>query len=270
MEDTHAEFTASIPEHYEQYLVPLIFDDYAQALASSLTDKKGAHVLETACGTGIVSRYVAQALDETSRLTATDLNEPMIEQARAAVGDHANVEFQQANALDLPFDSNGFDAVLCQFGVMFFPDRPQGYREAARVLNPGGKFIFNVWDSLEENPFPAVVEATVSGLYPANPPNFYATPFGYYDLELIVRQLQKAGFARVDLSVIPLVSEAPSARDIALGFIAGTPLANTIEERQTPTLDQVVDAATEALDAQFGSGPCKAPMQAIQITASLP
>jgi len=270
LDNTHASFGASIPEHYEQYLVPLIFADYALALANSLSETKKVNVLETACGTGIVSRHLARNLDSKSRFVATDLNEPMIEEALSALGDQTNVEFRQADALDLPFDENSFDAVLCQFGVMFFPDRVQGYREAARVLKPDGQFLFNVWDSLAANPFVNTVESAVASLYPSEPPKFYATPFGYHDLELIVRELQDAGFARIDLSVIPLVSEAPSARHIALGFVAGTPLANTIEERRTPTLDEVVDVAEEALRERFGNGPCRAPMQAIQITASLP
>jgi ubiquinone/menaquinone biosynthesis C-methylase UbiE len=270
LDNKHTSFGASIPEHYEQYLVPLIFTDYAKSLADSLIKTSGANVLETACGTGIVSRYVARHLDSNSRLIATDLNEPMIEEARSAVGDQTNVEFRQADALDLPFDEKSFDAVLCQFGVMFFPNRVQGYREAARVLKPDGQFLFNVWDSPANNPFVSTVELAVASLYPSDPPKFFDTPFGYHDLELIVRELQEAGFARVDLSVIPLVSEAPSPRHIALGFVAGTPLANTIEERQNPTLDDVVDVAEEALREQFGNGPCRAPMQAIQITASLP
>ena len=270
MEKTHTSFGASIPEHYEQYLVPLIFTDYAAALAEAVTVTNDTHILETACGTGIVSRYIAKRLDGQARLMATDLNDPMIEEARAALGDAANVEFQQADALNLPFDDKSFDVVLCQFGVMFFPDRVAGYKEAARVLKSDGKFLFNVWDSLENNPFAQTVDEAVQVLYPNDPPNFLATPFSCHDLNLIVRELREAGFSKIDISIIPLTSVAPDPRHVALGFVAGTPLANAIEERQTLMLDEVVEGAEKAIQQRFGAGPCEAPMQAFQISDSLP
>jgi ubiquinone/menaquinone biosynthesis C-methylase UbiE len=270
MEKAHASFGAAIPAHYEQYLVPLIFADYALALAKSLVVAEDAHVLETACGTGIVTRHIAEQLGDRARFTATDLNEPMLKEARTTLGDGANVEFQFADAQNLPFDADAFDAVLSQFGVMFFPDRMQGYREAVRVLKPGGQFLFNVWDGLENNLFVQTIAQAVGSLYPDDPPKFYETPYGYHDLELIVRELQQAGFAHVDISVIPLMSEAPTPRHVALGYVAGTPLANTIAERQTHTLEEVIDCAEKAVQEKFGSGPCSARMQAFQITAFLP
>ncbi|MCG8557631.1 MAG: methyltransferase domain-containing protein [Proteobacteria bacterium] len=199
MEQHHREFAGSIPENYERYFVPLIFADYASLLAEALQAPEGSDVLETACGTGIVTRNIADKLGPKSRLIATDLNEPMIVEAQKAMGAASNVAFRQADATVLPFESGSFDAVVCQFGVMFFPDRMRGYREAARVLTPGGRYLFNVWDSLDNNLFAKTIHDAVGRLYPDDPPKFLELPYGYCDLRLIVKELQEAGFSKVDV-----------------------------------------------------------------------
>ncbi len=269
MQSGHTEFVGSIPENYERYFVPLIFAEYAIELARALDVCDGAEVLETACGTGIVTRHLANSLENDARLVATDLNEPMIAEARKAVGNSSNVEFRQADATELPFADDTFDAVVCQFGVMFFPDRRKGYREAARVLKPGGQFHFNVWDSLENNLFAKTVHETVGLLYPDNPPRFLELPYGYYDLRLIVRELQESGFLRVNISALPRTSFADEPRHVALGYGAGGPLANDVSARGTLSLEQVLDTIEETVKEWFGEGRVSAPMQAFQITANL-
>ena len=144
----------SVPENYERHLVPLLFLDYGADLASRLEAPAGGAVLETACGTGAVTRHLQPRLPADTALTVTDLAPPMVEQARKIVGEHPGIEYRPADATDLPFADAAFDAVICQFSLMLFPDRKQGMREAARVTRPGGRFVFNVWDRLSATAFP--------------------------------------------------------------------------------------------------------------------
>jgi SAM-dependent methyltransferase len=263
-------FGGSIPENYERYLVPLLFADYAADLASRLEVPASGAVLETACGTGAVTRHLRARLPEGVRLTITDLAPAMIERAREVVGERAGIEYRQADATALPFADRAFDAVICQFGVMFFADQAQGMREAARVLKPGGRFVLNVWDRLERNVLSQAVHEAVAQVFPHNPPRFLEVPFSWHDLSRIVRDLQAAGFGRIDVSVQPRASTAPDARHVALGLVAGSPLANQVIERGWPGLEDAAAAVAASLSRRFGSGPISAPMQAFQIAARLP
>ena len=165
MADTHGEFVGSIPETYDAHLGPLLFEHYAADLAERVTVPPGGRILELACGTGIATARLRAALPEGVEIVATDLNEAMLDYARNKRGDLPNLRYQVADALDLPFEDGSFDAVACQFGVMFFPDKAAGAREAARVLKPGGAYAFNVWDSLDRNPAIKVAQDTISRFF---------------------------------------------------------------------------------------------------------
>lgn len=267
MKARHAAFTGSIPENYERHFVPIIFADYAKMLAESASSD-ATEILELACGTGIVTRHLAPRAPE-SRYVATDFNPPMLEIAKSVVNDN-NVEFTHADAAALPFEKDQFGAVVCQFGVMFFPDRIKAYREVARVLKPRGRYYFNVWDGLENNHFAQTIHKTIGALYPDNPPMFMQIPFGYFDLRLIVNELQRAGFTDIYISARPLMATAATARDIAIGFGMGGPLANEVAARETLSLRDVIDAREDGVTKTHGPGPCAVPMQAFQISALLP
>lgn len=261
---------SSVPENYNRYLVPLIFEDYAADLVSRLDVPPSGEVLETACGTGVVTRHLVARLSGKARLTVTDLSPQMVEFAQQATGDHAEILFQKADATKLPFSDGSFDAVVCQFGAMLFPDIPQGYREAARVLRAGGQFVFNVWDSLDRNGFSRAVHEAAGKMYPDNPPRFLEIPYSYNNLSQIVSDLQEAGFADVNISVQLRESKAPEPRHVALGLVAGSPLANQIMDCGSLSLSEAVDAIEKAILKEFGSGPVSAPMQAFQISGNLP
>jgi len=247
-------FAGSIPALYDRYLGPLIFEPYANDAARRLAGMTGGHVLETAAGTGIVTRALSGALPAAVGITATDLNQAMIDFAAAQPGT-SRVNWRQADALSLPFDDGSFDAVVCQFGAMFFPDRVAAYAEARRVLKPDGTFIVSIWDRIEHNEFAAVVTDSVAALFPADPPQFLArTPHGHHDVARVRDEVAAAGFARVEVETIEHRSRAPSARDPAIGYCQGTPLRNEIEARAANRLDEATDVAAAAIAARFGTG----------------
>ncbi len=267
MSSTKPLFAGSIIANYDRYLVPLFFEEYARDLTARAAIPAGGWALEIACGTGVMTRHLSAALPEGTTLVATDLSPTMVDAAQANVerSGPGTVEFKTADGTNLPFEDDSFDVVSCQFGVMFYADKRVGYREAARVLKPGGSFVLNVWDAFAENPFCRIVHETVVALHPDNPPGFLAVPFGYYDLNTIKSDLQTSGFGEVGLTVLPGTSRASSARDLALALVAGTPLASQLAERG---IEEAAFVAVEkALVDQFGSGEVAAPMQSIAIVA---
>jgi ubiquinone/menaquinone biosynthesis C-methylase UbiE len=238
-------FAGSIPEIYDRLLVPLIFESYARDLAKRLAKTNPRDVLETAAGTGVLTRAMVSWL-------AAD----------------ARIEWKQADALALPFEDQSFDVVACQFGVMFFPDKVQGYKEARRVLKPGGHFFFNVWDQISENEFADVVTEALAALFPQDPPRFMArTPHGYHDVERIRADLNAAGFTNISVDAVDDRSKAASPRDPAIAYCQGTPLRNEIEVRDASRLEDATNQAAEALAHRFGRGAIEGRIRAFVITA---
>lgn len=248
-------FSGSIAQLYERYLVPMIFEPYAADLAARLATRPVGRVLEIAAGTGVVTRRLAAVLPGGATIVATDLNRPMLELA-ATIATARPVEWRQADALQLPFDNESFDAVVCQFGVMFFPDKPRAFAQARRVLKRGGIFLFNVWDRLEENEFAQATTAALEQLFSTDPPRFMArTPHGYYDQAQIARDLAAGGFTgQPQFSTVAAHSRAESALIAATAYCQGTPLRNEIEARDPERLDQATHAAAEAIARRFGRG----------------
>lgn len=261
-------FAGSIPEIYERFLVPLIFQSYARDLARRLAKAEPRNVLETAAGTGVLTRAIASCVPAHARIVATDLNQPML--LHAATKSHdGRIGWRQADALALPFEDQRFDVVACQFGVMFFPDKIQGYKEARRVLRPGGCFFFNVWDKISENEFADVVTEALAALFPHDPPRFMArTPHGYHDVERIRADLNAAGFMDVSIDTVGETSKAASPRDVAIAYCQGTPLRNEIEARDAPRLEEATKLAADALARRFGNGAVEGRIRAIVITAT--
>jgi SAM-dependent methyltransferase len=260
-------FAGSIPSFYERYLVPLLFAPYAADLVTRLASRSPGRVLEVAAGTGVVTRALASVLPERVSIVATDLNQPMLDQA-SALGTRRPVEWRQADAMQLPFPDGTFDAVVCQFGVMFFPDKAKALSEAHRVLRPGGVLIFNVWDRLEENEFADTVTTALASVFPEDPPRFLArTPHGYHELARIEQDLVGGGFvAPPDIITLAARSRAKSPWDPAIAFCQGTPLRGEIEARGASRLGEATDVAAEAIGRRFGRGAVDGKMQAHVIT----
>jgi ubiquinone/menaquinone biosynthesis C-methylase UbiE len=265
--NTDKVFAGSIPKVYDTYLVPLIFEPYAADLANRLRARPLSRVLEVAAGTGVVTRALASALPASTTIVATDLNQAMLDQA-CAVGTKRAVEWRQADAMRLPFEDATFDAVVCQFGVMFFPEKAKAFAEARRMLRAGGVFIFNAWDRIEENEFADTVTTALEGFFPKDPPRFLArTPHGYHDRSHIARDLANGGFTtspRID--TVAARSRAKSPREPAIAYCQGTPLRNEIETRDAARLGEATDIAAEAIAKRFGRGGVDGKIQAHIVT----
>ena len=260
-------FAGSIPELYDTHLVPLIFEPYATDLVDRLVQRRRARVLEIAAGTGVVTRAMASTLPENVSIVATDLNQPMIDHA-SALGTRRAVEWRQANAMQLPFQNETFDAVVCQFGVMFFPEKSRAYSEVRRVLRSGGVFIFNVWDRLEENEFAHTVTTALETVFPEDPPRFLArTPHGYYDHGTIMQDLANGGFTGPpEIITLAARSRAASCQIPAIAYCQGTPLRNEIEARDASRLGEATETAAAAIGRRFGRAAVDGKIQAHIIT----
>jgi ubiquinone/menaquinone biosynthesis C-methylase UbiE len=256
MAETDKIFAGSIPDIYDTFLVPLIFEPYAADLAGRVAALHPKTVLETAAGSGVVTRALAPLLAKDVCYVVSDLNQPMLDRAKRQQPADERLAWRQADALDLPFKEEAFDVICCQFGVMFFPDKVEGYRSAHRTLREGGQFIFNVWDHIGENEFADSVTNSASEFFPDDPPLFLARiPHGYHDVETIDADLRAAGFEEIEIHTISHQSTAGTPRTPAVAYCQGTPLRNELEARDASLLDDVTDRAAEDIERKFGPGP---------------
>jgi ubiquinone/menaquinone biosynthesis C-methylase UbiE len=262
MSETTASFSESVPENYDRYMGPMVFEPYAEDLVERLQVRDEIRVLEVACGTGIVTRRLREVLPASAKLIATDLSEPMLAFARAKFSDESDIEWQQADVLALPFPDQSFDAVVCQFGLMFVPDPAAAIREMRRLLASGGQLLFNTWDRLEQNDFCNMAHRTQSTCFENDPPKFYEIPFSLHDTDLLQHWMQGAGLMNVAVRRVSLPSVSPSAAEAAKGLVQGTPLAVAIKERQGD-LDAITEAVAAALRAEFGDNPLRGRMCAL-------
>ena len=267
--ETDRVFAGTVPELYDRLLVPLIFESYADDLAARVAEFELASVLEVAAGSGVVTRAMAAGLPASVAITATDLSQSMVDHAQS-LGTSRPVEWRAADVMDLPFDDASFDAVVCQFGVMFFPDRPAAFGEVARVLRPGGVFLFNVWDAIEHNEFADVVTSAAGDLFPEDPPMFLdRTPHGYFDEEVIQADVAAGGFMTpARFEHLEARSQASSAEIPAIAYCQGTPLRNEIEGRDPSRLAEVTAAATSAIEQRFGATDVDGRVSGYVVTAS--
>ena len=267
MADRDAAFVGSIPGNYDRYLGPLFFHGYADDLAARVPIKSGMRVLETACGTGIVTARLVARLAEQGTLVATDLNEAMLAHAATRLGPGAPVAWRQADATALPFDDRSFDAVVAQFGMMFYPDKVRGVREAFRVLKPGGSYLFNVWARLDQNPVARITHETVASFFATDPPQFYTVPFSLFETSMVSDWLRDAGFVDVDSVPVAKTGTSPSAADAAIGLIEGNPIYSAIMERKPEALSDIKAAVARNVAAELGDRPLRALLLAFVFTA---
>jgi SAM-dependent methyltransferase len=259
-------FSGSIAKVYETHLVPLIFEAFAADLVQRVARRPLDRLLEVAAGTGVVTRRLAEVLPTSVQIVATDLNQAMLDEAVSKMGARRSVEWRQADAMNLPFPDAAFDAVVCQFGAMFFPDKPRAFAEARRVLRPGGLFLFNVWDRLADNEFADTVTTALKGVFPDDPPTFMARiPHGYHDAAVIASDLGAAGFRAPEIVTVTARSRATSPRIPAIAYCQGTPMRNEIETRDVGRLIEATDVVEAALARRFGHGEIEGKIQALVV-----
>ena len=259
-------FSGSVPANYERYMVPLLFRPYAEALARRAVAWAPKRILETAAGTGVVTSALAEALPD-AEIVATDLNQAMLDVAAARVT-APNVAFRQADALDLPFDDASFDLMVCQFGVMFYPDKVQGNAEARRVLRDGGRYLIAIWDQIERQGLSNLAFESTSRLFPDNPPMFMKRgPFSYYEPEWIERDLRAAGFEDIAIEMVEAMSCSASAEDAARGLVYGSPMGVELEDYGPGALDSVFELLSQSARRYEGPNGFEAPMAAHIVTA---
>ena len=267
MANQHTAFVGSIPENYDRYLGPCLFESYALDIVERVEVGENASVLEIACGTGIVSRRLLDRLPKGARLVATDLNDAMLAYAASKLGPHGAIEWKQADATMLPFGDASFDAVVCQFGLMFFPDKQAAVRDAYRVLKPGGQFVFNVWDSIDKNDVAQIAHETFLSHFKNDPPEFYNVPFGFHDRDVILDLLKTAGFRDPALSVLSKTGVSPSATDIARGLVEGNPVIVEINQREDADIHAIEAAIAYEIALKCGDKPVRSKLQALVYTA---
>ena len=258
------QFTASIPAIYDSHLGPFLFERYAEDLARRVTvaPSERSAVLEVAAGTGILTAQLRSHLGPDSQIMVTDVSAPMLKVARRRMDKRGFDEPNRwgiADASALPFSNGAFDAVICQFGVMFFPDKERAASETYRVLRTGGQWLFSVWDSWDENVFGRIVHETVAKFFPHDPPGFYHGPFGFYDPIALRTLVTTAGFTDPEIVTLDMVLETESAAHAAIGFVRGNPLIDAIEKRGVVDANPIVDAVAEALARAFGDHPLRIP-----------
>lgn len=261
-----ARFVGDIPHYYDRNLGPVLFESYAADIARRAVLRAPRDVLEIAAGTGIVTRKLRDGLHPRARLAAVDLNPPMLEVAREKFKPEEQVTFETADALSLPFPDESFDCVVCQFGLMFFPDKDAAHREARRVLKPRGRYLFSVWDAPRYNPFSQVALEVVEAFFPYDGPRFLSKPFSCPEIDPMKESLLAAGFGNLAISVLPHVQKIADTAAFAKGLVFGSPLIDQIRARERVAADAIVDALTDRLTQEFGA-PAQAPMQAIVFDA---
>jgi ubiquinone/menaquinone biosynthesis C-methylase UbiE len=260
--DRNVVFAGAIPQNYDRYLGPVIFQPYAEDLVARLRGRKLQRVLEVACGTGTVTRRLRDALPTSTQIVATDLNPDMFEFAKGKFKPGENIRWQQADASALPFPDASFDAVVCQFGLMFVPDKAAAVRESHRVLRSDGIFLFNVWDSFDANPFAEIAHTTIASFFDHNPPRFYEIPFSFHDSKVVRQLLQNASFAKIETFSETKPCRSISTRDFATGLVRGNPVGIEAEERGVDP-EKLIDGVSKRLAEHFGAAPFESAMRAI-------
>lgn len=256
-----------IPQPHQRGIGPFLFEPFARHTAERIRARAPKTVLETACCTGIVTRRLREALSRDALLVASDPDERMLAVGRRTVGSALNVGWARADLCKLQFGDGDFDAMVCQFGLMFAADKLAAVREARRVLQPDGSFLVTTWSPLERNPIIALVHRTLWAMFPEHPVQHARVPFAYGDPDLLNNLLLAGGFHDVVVDVVEKATSSPSAHELAVGLIEGYPMIQEIRLRGKATVSAAINAVTAAIRRQFGDAPVRARITALVASA---
>jgi SAM-dependent methyltransferase len=255
----------TMPDFYDRCLGPALFTPWAQHLAAVAAGHAPDSVLEIAAGSGILTAELVRRLP-TAQLTATDLNPAMVSWGAQRV---SGPTWLAADAQRLQFSHSSFDMVICQFGVMFFPDKAAAFDQVADVLRPGGVFVFSVWDAVEESLFPAALVSGLADVFPDEAPDFVARiPHGYHDPDEIASDLDAGGLVLDQIERVVLRGKATSAGTLAEGFCKGTPLRFALQQRGD--VHHLTEAVADRMTARLGSGPVDGDLAGFVVSARRP
>jgi SAM-dependent methyltransferase len=255
-------WAGDMPAAYDRRLAEPVFRPFAIHLASLVTRATPRRVLELAAGTGVLTRELVTSTG-AAEVVATDLNPAMVDYGRVKV---PAATWRTADATHLPFDAGEFDLVVCQFGVMFFPDKVAAFADIRRLLSADGRFLFNAWATLDEHEFEAALTSALKVVFPDDPPAFLGSvPHGYAEPEIAVADVRAAGFGRAVVTPVTLEGRMPSATDIAVAYCTGTPLRAAIEQRGD--LATATNALAAHLEVMLGPGPVTGRMTAYVVEA---
>ena len=260
-------FSATIARTYDEVQGPIYFEPYAIETAARVAKLNPQKVLETACGTGRVTNHLRQVLSPHASLIATDISTDMMDIAKEKLASVENITWMEADALHLPFDDEGFDVVVCQFGAMFFPDKEKGFNEAWRVLKSGGTYILTTWEKLDKNEIPAAGRKVMREFFDNSPPANMNLAFGMNDKEEIRNLLSACRFSNIQMENVVKDSIAESASDLARAIVEGSLIRNFIMEKDPSALPVLKEKTEIAIREKCGDHPVRGKMEAIYIIA---
>jgi SAM-dependent methyltransferase len=252
--------------NYEQYLGPLLFEPSALEFISYLgLSGNGdgdpgspdascpAAVLEIGSGTGRLTRHLRQYFPTTTQLIASDISPDMLELARRQLED-PSIEFQVADAQQLLFSDNSFDLVVCQYGLMFLPDKLKGFTEIFRVIKPGGRFVFSTWDKLDNMPLlDLIFNKLVIPFFKGEDTTRFRVPFSLYEPTILLDLLQESGFTHRSVFPIHFKGRSMSPEEVVNGLFLKHPLGRQVAEKKLEAVKPMAEEMLRRIAGQFGA-----------------
>jgi ubiquinone/menaquinone biosynthesis C-methylase UbiE len=263
---TPVAFSGSIPAYYDSYLGPMFFEPFALEMANRISPLTPSHILELASGTGRLTKFLPAVAAPPASIIASDINPSMV-RFGSEKAKHKDIHWMEIDAVKLPFKDASFDCVVAQFGVMFYSDKINAFKEALRVLKPGGTFIFNCWDDISHNPMARLTNDALQHFFPIDTPAFYQIPFSYYDETSIREDLASAGFKNCSIDLIKKNGYSSSPSHAVQGLLKGTPVITAIEERDADLLPPLMEYLEKEITAMFGKSAFRVPLQARVVSA---
>ena len=260
-------FTGASSAYYDQYMGPFLFESYGMEMASRVPKQGTSAVLELASGTGRVTRHLRQQLPPSVKLVATDISPDMLEIAKTKFTSSDDVEFKVADMQNLPFADNTFDVAVCQFGMMFPPDKQKAANEAYRVLKPGGKFLFTTWEQTTRvGIFNLIYDEHVIPFFKGEDTSRFRVPFAMYDPDLLTGLLAKANFKNAAVDRVVLTGVAETAEGLVKGLFTTHAVGKEVHDRDPRAFESMSRQLESEIIKRFSNNPVKCELAAYVVS----